>query len=245
VIPSDPLSFVVWRQTVAGTASLGKVAADFSVLGYDDGTYSALTVSSVTEGATVGPVGNQWRSYAIALAAIPATIGYIQIRVEPASGMDLISPQTVSGEIEAYDLDSLAGLLLTSTGVPAVQSAADGELGDIVMGDAWRTATLTVPLGKISPWGYSDLTGMTISAGARKTPGVPSTPAVISATIVDSASRTFYLSFDTFPAAMDLGSTETQVDWFIDVQLKHTASARIITSNRYHVRVVWQRDITA
>jgi hypothetical protein len=43
---------------------------------------------------------------------------------------------------------------------------------------------------------------------------------------------------------MNLGSTSSDLgaDWYIDFQLKHTGSGRLITTLRYKLRVTWQRD---
>jgi hypothetical protein len=155
-------------------------------------------------------------------------------------------------EGQAYDEDSIAGAILTSQGTPGVQTADDGDLGDVVMGDSWSSGTITIPLGKISPFGYSDLTGMTLTCGLKQDPttsAILATSATSPApytTIISAASRTVSLQWITFPTGMNLGSTASDLgaDWFIDFQLKHTASTRIITGGRYKLRVVWQRDTT-
>lgn len=151
------------------------------------------------------------------------------------------------GEGQSYDEDALAGLIQTSAGVPGVQSAADGDLGDVVDGDAWNSGTLYIPLGKLTPFGlaYADLaSGFTYTAGFKSDPadtmissGTTVTPGASVA--VDGA---FKVSWATFQTGMNLSSTERQKDWFLDIQLKQTAVSRIITTNRYALRVVWQRN---
>lgn len=155
-------------------------------------------------------------------------------------------------EGQTYDEDSIAGLLQTSQGVPTVTSAADGDLGDVVMGDSWCSPTVTVPLGKISCFGYTDLSGMTLTGGLKQDPsttavtGTSTTSPNLYTTIVSVTDRTVTAAWITFPTAMNLGATASDLgaDWFLDFQLKHTASGRIITPLRYKLRVVWQRDTT-
>jgi hypothetical protein len=118
------------------------------------------------------------------------------------------------------------------------------------MGDTWSSGTLTVPLGKISPFGYSTLAGMTLSAGFKQDPSTAayvssSTPALYT-TIIDATARTVKAEWLTFPSALNLGVTASDLgaDWYMDLQLKHTVSGRIMTVGRYKLRVVWQRDTT-
>ncbi len=239
MIPSDTYYADVFRQTVLGGPSAGKALADFAVNCYINGaTYSPTPV--VTEvGATADGLATK---YTLAIA-LSSTAGVNRFRIAPATGTDLIWPDVHTVDTETNDLDTIAGFLQTSQGIPGVQSAADGTLGDVVMGDAWQSGTLTVPLGKISPFGYSDLTGMTITAAFKNAPA--DTAVTCSASILDASARTVKAYFDTFPVGLNLTSTEYSKPFFLDLQLKHTASGKIITPLRYQLNVAWQRDVTA
>lgn len=173
----------------------------------------------------------------------PGGVYWVEITVP---GTNYVSPITWANEGESYDDDAIAGLLLTAQGTPAVISADDSTLGDVVMGDAWSTGTLTIPVGKLTPFGYTlaDLaSGWTISAGAKNVPADASI--ALTAAFVVAGSGTFKVSWVTYPASMNLTSTETSKPFYIDVQLKKTSTGQIITTNRYSINAVWQRDTTA
>lgn len=236
--PGDTIYLVVGRQTPGGAGSTGKVAADFVFAPTLDGVVTT-PVTTATEVSTVGNVPNQWTQYKIAVT-LSSTAGRFSERVMPAGGFDVISPDVFQGEIEAYDVDALAALMLTSQGVPAVTSAADNDLGDIVDGDAYTSATLTVPLGKLTPLGQSDLTALTIRAAIMATPG--GTQYNITATIVSAVGLTFNFNWpggasQPHPAL----TTENSKPWFLDVQLIKSATL-IATTNRYTFTQQWQRD---
>ncbi len=172
---------------------------------------------------------------------------WVALATVPAGKSD---PGAFGGEGTSYDEDSLAGLFLTSTGIPAAQSAADQDLGDVVDGDSWSSGTLNIPLGKITPFGivFADLndTDFTLTAGLKSTPADASVP--IDAAFGGSVTTdgAFIVSWDTFPTAMALSATLTDKQWFLDVQIAETAAPnRVITTNRYALRVVWDRDIPA
>lgn len=241
MIPGDPLTFVVLRQAIDGSAATGKTSGNFSVQGFRDGAAAALTVSSVTEGATYGPSGNQWRAYAIAIAALPSAAGYAQVHIF-ADNTDAIWPDAFGGEIESYDLSAMAALFLSAQGVPAVQSAADSDLGDIVDEDSYLSPVLTMPEGKLSPFGITDISaaGITVQAAIMATPGGTSYP--ITVTVVDGPSREFRIGWDAqqHPA---LPSGQDSQTWYVDVQVVKTGPPQqIITTNRYRFVQVWQRD---
>lgn len=187
--------------------------------------------------------------------------GYYWVEPTKPSGVVLggviapysISPETWANQGLSYDDDSLGGLLQTAQGVPALISADDGDLGDIVWKDAWTSDVQTIPLGKISRFGYAyaDLaSGWTVSAGFRQTPNGSAVLSGagagngITAAFVAAASGTYKVSWDVYPTAMDLAATDESQVWFLDVQIKHTASGRIITVGRWKVTVRWQRDTT-
>lgn len=146
------------------------------------------------------------------------------------------------GEVENYDVDSLASLLLTQQGVPTVTSAADSDLGDIVDGDSYKSATLTMPSGKLSPFSITDISaaGITVEAAIMGTPGGTSYP--ITATVVSGTGLTFTIGWDTQPHPA-LSAGVNSATWYIDVQVIKTGPPKqIITTNRYSFNQVWQRD---
>lgn len=240
MVPGDPLSFSVLRQTIAGAAATGKTSANFTIQGFADGVATALTVSSVTEGATYGPSGNQWRAYKVILAAIPSTAAYDQIDIH-ADNSDIISPNSFGGEVQAYDLDSLAALMQDSTGVPAVASAVDLNLGQIVDGDSFVSGTLTMNMAKLSPFSITDLSavGITKEAAISSAPGATQYPITI--TVINPTTGTYRLSWDTqqHPAL----TTQQNATWYIDVQVIKTGPPKlIVTTGRFTFQQVWQRD---
>lgn len=237
-LPSTTFTFDVWRQTAAGVASTGKVLADFAVEFLLDGTVQAIT-PTVTEGATNG----LWRAYKFALT-LPATTGIFQGFIDVASGTDSVGGGLVTLDLQVYNETSLAGLILTSQGVPGVRTAEANDLGQVVSGDSYASDTLTVPLGKLTPFAFTDLTGLTLSVEARTAPGTPASSVALTGTIVSAASRTFTFKWDAMPAGMLL-TTETAVTWYIDCQFRETAAPnRLITTNRYFVQIVWDANDT-
>lgn len=240
MVPGDRLSLNVYRQTIANAAATGKTSANFTIQGYADGVATTLTVTSITEGATIGPVGDQWRAYLVIIAAIPATAAFDQIEIFPDNS-DIVSPNTIAGEIQAYDLDSLANLMQDSTGVPAVASAVDTELGQIVDGDSYVSGTLTMNTSKLSPFGITDLSavGITVEAAIAATPGGTQYPITI--TTISPTLMTYTLSWTAqqHPAL----TTDQQKVWYIDVQVIKTGPPKlIVTTGRFRFTEVWQRD---
>lgn len=238
MIPGDLIEVNVWRQTAAGAASTGKVLADFIIDQQLDGDAVSMTWV-VTEGVTDGT----WRAYKFA-STLPSTAGYLQLFFQPATGTDFLSPSKFGGEIESYDMDSMAALFLSSQGIPAVTSAADNTLGDIVDGDTYKSATLTFPSGKLSPHGITDISavGITLQASVKATPGGTAYPIV--ATVVSGPGLTFNISWaggatQPFPAL----TTEANKAQFIDVQvLKSGTPNVIVTGYRLSFNQVWQRE---
>lgn len=237
-LPSTTLSFDVWRQTAAGAASTGKVIGDFAYAILLDGTAQAIT-ATLTEGATSG----LWRAYKMSFTT-PATTGTLQAFFDVASGTDVVAGGLVTVDLQAYNETTLAGLILTSQGIPGITTTDPSDLGQVKSGDSYNTGTLTVPLGKLTPFGFTDLTGLTISAEARTAPNTPSSSVALTSAIVSAASRTFYVKWDAMPAGMVL-TTETSVIWYIDVQFKETAAPnRIVTTNSYFIAVTWDANDT-
>jgi hypothetical protein len=241
MITGDTVVKVVYLQTLAGRGLSYANKTAFQADGWDISWVdtSAVALSSQPTWSIAVDSGNTRGKHYVTFT-VPSGVAVADLTV-PGWASD---PGAWVTEGQAYDEDSIAGLLQTAQGVPGVQSAADGDLGDVVDGDAWQSGTLTVPLGKLTPFGYTDLSGMTISAKLKQDP--TTSPVAISASIVDASARTVKAYWDTFPAAMALGATSSDLSatWYIDVQMKHTASGKILTVLRYQLRVVWQRDNT-
>ncbi len=243
MIAGDTVAKVIYLQTLSGRALSYANKAAFQADGWDV-TWRDTDADAISSQPTwtIEPSGTNGRH--VIEYTVPSGVALAMPTV-PAWALD---PGTWATEGQAYDEDSMAGLFLTAQGVPGVQSAADGDLGDVVMGDSWHSGVLTVPLGKISPFGYSDLTGMTLTAGLKQDPTTTvvasSTTPNLYTTIIDASARTVSAQWITFPTAMNLGSDadDLSATWMIDLQLKHTVSGRIITPLRYSLRVVWQRD---
>lgn len=235
--PGDTLDLTTKLEDAAGAAVTGE-AANISVAAYLDGVSTAV-------GETVTEIGSSgW--YKVSLT-LPASAGFLLVRLSHTGTATTLVPDLFSGEVESADLDSIAETLSTSTGEVASNSADDGDLGDVVEGDAWASGTLTVPTAFLSRFGYSDLSGMTISAALKDAPDGTEVGSAegVSASIISTTSRTVKVSWTTWPTELDLGSTETEKVWYLDIQLKHTGSGQILTPLRYTMRVVWQRDSTA
>ena len=240
--PGSVFSFTVLRQTALGAAATGKVAADFDIACWLDGVLQTLSPTpTVTELTTEGDA----RAYRVTLT-LPSTTGHLQIAVLPVSGStDIIIDGQLVGSLESYTMDGLAGLLLTAQGVPAVQSAADGDLGQVVEDDSFQSEVLTFPLGKLTPFGlgFADLATATITAQAKAEPA-DATPATLVVTPVNLAGAgTLRIGWDAWPGGiMDLGASEQSKRVYIDVQAEFAGPTRYITGLRYQLEIVWQRN---
>ena len=245
MIAGDTVAKVIYLQTLSGRGLSYANKTAFQADGWDidwvdtDGDNLSSQPTWTIEPASNWTIRNGAH---IVEHTVPSGVG-VALATVPGWAQD---PGSWSTEGQSYDEDSLAGLFLTAQGVPGVQSAADGDLGDVVMGDSWHSGTLTVPLGKISGFGYSDLSGMTISAAFKRNPSDTPVNTGVTAAIADASARTVTVSWTTFPTGMNLGSDADDLSetWYLDIQLKHTVSGRILTVLRYQLRVVWQRDTT-
>jgi hypothetical protein len=234
MIPGEVITFVVRRQTAGGFPATGFTATgDWSII--QNGI--AAAPSAVVFVATVGA----WSYYSLT-TTLTATAQPLQFIVEPSSGDDIVDG--AGADLTSYDADTLASLFTSSSGVSAASGITVGtDFGRVIQGDAWHSGMLTVPTSTISRWGYSDLTGMTISAALKNAPTDSAT--VITAAIISAASRTVSASWDAFPAGLALAAGEFSKAFMLDIQLKHTASGRIITALRGQMTVEWQADVTA
>jgi hypothetical protein len=235
-VVNDTVTLYVGRQTADERPAYTRAAGDFVVS--LNGVLK--TIGNFTE---IGnPTGSKWCDYSFTVG-LDSAIGLKAIRVEPTD--NTLSTDVIAvwygGEIENYDNDMLASLLLTQQGIPAVTSAADNSLGDIVDGDSYKSATLTMPAAKLTPFSISDISaaGITVEAAIMGAPGGTSYP--ITAAVVSGTGLSFTISWDT---QLHPGLTTTSsATWYIDVQVIKTGPPKqIITTNRYSFNQVWQRD---
>lgn len=186
---------------------------------------------------TVEDKGGGWH-----IIRFTATTGDYLIQVTVPSGY-LSSQEFWAVYVYSNDIDTVISFVSTGSDLtPITLDLADQSIGNLVEGDAFATGSITVPLLRLSPFGLSDLTNCTISAAFRKDPDA--TPVPITATIDDAANRIISAKADTFPIGMALDAGEQSVPWYLDIQIKHTPTGRIITVARYRVDVIWQRDET-
>ncbi len=120
--PGDTVYFTIYRQTAAGAASTGKVLADFTIQGYKDGATASVSPSIVS----IGTTGN-WCAYKLVISLPTGGPYQFSISIQAASGTDIVTPHTFSGEIEQQDTDSIFASVikpvasLSSTSVLASQ----------------------------------------------------------------------------------------------------------------------------
>lgn len=242
----DTVTKLVCLQGATGSAagnglSFGTAAA-FAAAGWALTWYDTSGVALASQPTyTVAVIDGVRGVHAISFP-LAAGRGYVKATVPSGYRSD---PFGWSFDGQSYDDDAIAGLLQTNQGVPAVTSADDGDLGDIVWKDAWTSDTQTIPLGRLSRFGYafSDLaSGWTISAGFRQTPNGTAVLSGagpgngITAAFVAATSGTYKVSWDVYPTAMDMAVGDEAQVWYLDVQLKNTASGRLITEiGRAHV----------
>lgn len=233
MIPGDSITVYVRRQTIAAAASTGYTSTgDWRVV--QNGISAAPgSVSSI------GTVGS-WHYYSLT-CTLTSTSAPLLFVVEATATDDIV--EWSGSDLTSYDTDALASLFTASSGVAVASGITVGtDFGQVVQGDSWHSGTLTIPLATISRWSYADLTGMTISAGLKNAPADSST--AITATIISAANRTVSASWDAFPAGLALAAGEQSKSFTLDIQLKHTASGRIITALRGPLVVIWQTDTT-
>lgn len=209
------------------------IAAGWGLVAYDNTGVALAAQPTYTVAVLDSTIGLHRIIY-----TLPSGIGFILPTIPTGYRMD---PRAWTFEGESYDADSIAGLLQTVQGVPLITSAADGDLGDVVDGDAWSGGTLTIPIGRLTPFGltYADLAAGTITAGLKSSP--TDTMTAITCAFVSAPAGTFKPSWATFPAAMKLTGSDQYKTWYMDVQFK-SAGGLLITTNRYVLRVAWERD---
>jgi hypothetical protein len=239
------ITLTVARGTTAGAAlsyanKAALTAAGWDLIAYDvDGVAltSQPTWSIAVVDATTGAHRVKW--------TMPSGKGYIRLTIPTYWRAD---PYGWTFDGQTYDDDAIAGLLLINQGVPAISSAADGNLGDVVEHDSYKSPTLNLTLGKLARFGYaySDLAaGFTFSAMAKHQPSDTAVAITFTAGASIATDGAFTIGWDTFPATiltLDNANNENAKTVYIDVQVKHTATGRLITTNRYALQVVWDRD---
>lgn len=233
-------SKVLYLFDSGGNALSYSSAAAFTSAGWNLTWYNTSGVALTTQPAwSLAPLGSGGRH----LVTYTWPTGVWQAVPTVPSGM--ADPGTWGGEGTTYDDDSLGGLIATSQGTPGVQSAADANLGDVVTGDSWNSGTLYIPLGKLTPFGkvYADLaSGWTITAGLKSQPADTMVAATATFGTTVATDGAFSIGWTTFPTAMVLASPGTSAQWYIDVQIANAGAGLKITTNRYMLRVVWERD---
>lgn len=242
MISGDTIAQVVYLQTLAGAGLSYANKTAFQAATWDITWTDAIGVALGTQPTwSIAHVSGSVDGQHIVTYTLPAGFSIAKFTI-PAADAD---PGAWASDGSSYDDDSLAGLLLTSVGVPSPTSAADGDLGDVVMGDAYNSGTLYIPLGKLTVFGYAfaDLaSGWTISAGLKDIPATTMVAATATFGASVATDGAFSFSWASFPAGLNLTSTETSKQFYVDIQLKRTASSTIITTNRYGLNVVWERD---
>lgn len=232
MLPGDSITLYVGRQTLAGLpAGSGYTTASNWRVVFNGASQTPSTV------AYIGAVGNQ--SYYSLVVTLPAAAGLVLQVVEPTATDDVCIWST--GEVESFDLESLAALLSSSVGVSA-STVSQSDFGTIVMGDSFDTGTLVVPLARVSKFGYTDLSGMTISAALKNAPA--DSPVAASASIISTSARTIKAYWGPFPAGLNLSGTEQSKTFRLDIQLKKTADSNLITVVSGTITVIWQADTT-
>ncbi len=232
----DTITLSVGRQTADELPATLRDSSDFVVTLNG----ALLTIGNFVEIGVA--TGSRWSEYQFDVDLDDAA-EIQKIRIETADNgyADDSIDANYGGTIEAYDMDSLASLMLQQQGVPSVRSAADSNLGDIVDIDSFLSDVLTMPAGKLSPFSITDVSaaGITVEASIMATPGATSYP--ITCTVISGTGLTFTIGWNTqqHPA---LG-TATSATWYIDVQVIKTGPPKqIITTNRYSFNQVWQRE---
>ncbi len=194
MIPGDSITVTVRRQTVYATAATGYTAVTDWRIVQNGVSASPATASSI------GTVGN-WHYYSLT-CTLTSTSAPLLFIVEQTAGTDDLVEWS-GDDLTSYDTDALASLFTSSSGTAAASGVTvSTDFGRVIQGDAWHSGTLTIPVTTISRWGYSDLTGMTISAGLKNAPTDSAT--AITATIISAANRTVSASWDAFPAGLAL-----------------------------------------
>jgi hypothetical protein len=230
----DILTLYCGRQTAGGLPASSRQATDFVVT--QNGVLAQI--SNFTELGS--PVGSAWDFYSFQVQD-PMGAGARLYQIEPNSYSwpgDIITPNQWGGWLAANDEDSLASLLLMQAGVPGVLSAADVSLGDIVDQDSYLSPTLTLPSGKLSPFGITTLTGCTLVGKIDDQAGNPdvSMPTI---NVVNAAAFQIQIGWTTWPVGIaGLGTTPSKT-WYVDIRV--TSGSFVITAGRYSFRQVWKR----
>lgn len=235
-VTGSTITLTVGRQTPDELPAYSRVESDFVVT--LNGVLQAL--GNFTEVGVAS--GSRWCDYSFDVD-LSDSAGVDAFRIETADNgyaTDSIDRWYVS-DTQGYDLDTLASLMLQAQGLPGVRSAADSDLGDIVDGDSYLSDTLTMPAGKLSPFGITDVSapGITVEAAIMAAPGGTSYP--ITAAVVSGPGLTFTIGWNTqqHPPL----TTQASVQYYIDVQvIKAGPPKQIITTNRYTFDDVWQRE---
>ena len=237
----ETITFRVLRQTAAGAASTGQLEADFTFSYSVNGSTVTFDPSTVTEGATVGPSGNQWREYFIT-GVLSSTQGIHHLVVLP-DNTDLIGNSVpIFADLGAYDIDDVAALAvaatvtLTSTGGPlgdlsirvpkndyaVITFSVRDQAGNLVnlTGDNNPSFDVENQASNLSP-AYNQTTGITLGNGT--------------VTLVIPETASFY-------SQLTAGLNETELYWSLKADLNSVA-AQTRTIARGRLTILRREDV--
>ncbi len=123
--PGDTVKFVVGRSTAAGAASTGKTITDFTIGAYKNGSTASVS-PAITERSTTGA----YREYELDVTLPTGGPYWFHMRVVPASGTDIIAPDTFTEWIGTQDIDSTYASVIRPVGSLSTSStfASDVQL---------------------------------------------------------------------------------------------------------------------
>jgi len=150
----------------------------------------------------------------------PSTAGSLAGRLSHATWT--ISPDGFTDTVEVYDLDAIAALATTTATLTASAIVLqEVDLGQVVVGDSWRSAVLTVSQTLLDAWGLSNLSGYTgkLSAAVRTGP-TDTDQDVVTVTEVDLAATS------PWPAGSLNSRSTWTCNWSIPPPPPHPRSSR-------------------
>jgi len=240
MITGDTAVKLLILESDSGVAQSYADKAAFQAAGWDLSWQDTAAVALSPQ--PTWTIADQGNGLHLVAYAVPAGITWAEVTI-PAGY--IASASAWADEGQSYDADSIAGILNLNQGIPAVSSASDGDLGDVVDGDSWNSGVLTVPIGKLTRVGLSDLSTFdTITATLKQDPS--NTPVEIDADFDDVSARTVHASWDTFPSDMELGDDARALSaiWYLDITLTQNSPLLVITPLRYKLTVRWNRTAT-
>jgi len=227
MIVSTTQHITVYRQTIDGRPSTGKVTADFTAYATLAGATSALSLT-VTERSTIG----NGRAYDIAFTA-PGTTGDIVIRFAPTAGNDLIFPDVWADQVTVYGIDSIGALISTTSAVPATDFSTSSQ-SEIFHGDSLQF-DLSVSESALLALGAASLAAIdTLACGVKLTSrnSADAQDATLSTAIVSdtSGNRVVRVNLDAFPAALAIATALQSVSARVDLRATEGTKTFIVAT---------------